>query len=641
MLMPSQSPTSTTTIQTLPSDQQQQQEYVDTLNSQANSTVIKFRREKSMEFDDDTRFIGNINDDINNNHSTFVSTDEMIKLESNHSSPASSIDEDQQLVIQTPSSSVHLTSPTNSSLMVHAQKLPSNRRSARPSSNHRSTNENEHSTLINVNEPDPNVFLISSDTNSHNTIRKTKHDVKRFVVYIDEQFEERKPLHTVSAESLCRYLKHYFENTKKFDGTQYEPDTLRSFLLSIERYLKSKKYEYNLMESPLFQSCRQVIMTKREQWKKMGGGNHSNSHHHQSKPSLILSNIKNLTIFDRTKPDGLLLEMYVHITKLCQDKVLAIPQLLWSDIELIDEQYLICRQQKTENQTIRLYATSSQPSTCPVQAYRLYATHRPPQCNTPQSPFFLLPRTSSTHHIWYKTTAAAKTFEQVLQLAIRHSTLSKQTSSPSLLSNLKTNERSSNSFLNDKSSPISILNGKRTETRISSPNLLPSSKRIYSSPSLVQPLNLVVTSSNTIPEEDSGTASSSPTNSLSNDVAYLSVFNKHASSSASITNIFHKQSSSPPPTPTTTTTLTTTNSIWDESVTDILLTVAKQRDTRVVKINILRTFLEEKLGVVEFLCLYRGFKSEPKLTFYGTPWEHYQRFLPVLFTLLTLDNTTV
>jgi hypothetical protein len=81
--------------------------------------------------------------------------------------------------------------------------------------------------------------------------------------------------------------------------------------------------------------------------------------------------------------------------------------------------------------------------------------------------------------------------------------------------------------------------------------------------------------------------------------------------------------------------------VWDESVTDILLTVAKQRDTRVIKINILRTYLEEKLGVVEFLCLYRGFKSEPKLTFHETPWAHYQRFLPVLFTLLTLDNTTI
>ena len=65
MLMPSQSPSSTATIQTLPSDQQQQQqqqqkkqqdEYVDTLNSQKNNTTKRFRREKSMEFDDDTRF---------------------------------------------------------------------------------------------------------------------------------------------------------------------------------------------------------------------------------------------------------------------------------------------------------------------------------------------------------------------------------------------------------------------------------------------------------------------------------------------------------------------------------------------------------------------------------------------------------
>ncbi len=103
MLMASHSPT--TTIQTLPSDQQQQQEYVDTLNSEKNSTVIKFRREKSMEFDNDTRFINNINDDINNNHSTFETTDEMIKLSSTNSSPRSSLDEDRQLIIQIPPSS--------------------------------------------------------------------------------------------------------------------------------------------------------------------------------------------------------------------------------------------------------------------------------------------------------------------------------------------------------------------------------------------------------------------------------------------------------------------------------------------------------------------------------------------------------
>ena len=142
-------------------------------------------------------------------------------------------------------------------------------------------------------------------------------------------------------------------------------------------------------------------------------------------------------------------------------------------------------------------------------------------------------------------------------------------------------------------------------------NFLPTAKQVPSL--LIQPLNLSVT---TAMEDDSGTSSSSPTNSLSNDVI----------APPSINGCANKQITAP---------------VWDESVTEILLTVAKQRDTRTVKINTLRTYLEEKLGVVEFLCLYRGFKSEPKVTFHGTPWEHYQRFLPVLFTLLTLDNTTV
>jgi hypothetical protein len=214
----------------------------------------------------------------------------------------------------------------------------------------------------------------------------------------------------------------------------------------------------------------------------------------------------------------------------------------------------------------------------------------------------------------YKTTAAGKNLENILQNAIQRNTLPKQISPPSAsISNLKPIEHSSPSMIN--------------ESRISSPNSLTSTKRIHSSTSLIQPLNLSVA---TPMEDDSGTASSSPTNSISNDVTSSSPSSLLNKKSLLITDIFHKQSSS-----------SIVNPIWDESVTDILLTVAKQRDTRVVKINILRTYLEEKLGVVEFLCLYRGFKSEPKLTFHGTPWEHYQRFLPVLFTLLALDNTTV
>jgi hypothetical protein len=192
----------------------------------------------------------------------------------------------------------------------------------------------------------------------------------------------------------------------------------------------------------------------------------------------------------------------------------------------------------------------------------------------------------------YKSTAAGKNLDQILQKAIQHATLLKQ--SPS-------------SSINESLSPIPFHNPKQNG---SSPSFLPTAKRVKS---LIQPLNLSVT---TTIEDDSGTASISPTNSVSNDVIC----------SSSMNDLFSKQ---------------IPTSIWDESVNDILLTVAKQRDTRTVKITTLRTYLEEKLGFVEFLCLYRGFKSEPKVTFQGTPWEHYQRFLPVLFTLLTLENMTV
>lgn len=194
-----------------------------------------------------------------------------------------------------------------------------------------------------------------------------------------------------------------------------------------------------------------------------------------------------------------------------------------------------------------------------------------------------MPRSTTTHHIWYKATAAGKNLEQVLQKAIQNATSIK--TSPAF-------------FPNEISSPVPILPSRPLES--------PSIKRMKTS---IQPLNLSVISN--VDDDNGTTASLSPSNSLSNEVI---------SASSTMTP--------PPP-------------IWDESVNEILLTVAKQRETRMAKINTLRAYLEEKLGFVEFLCLYRGFKSEPKFTFQGTPWEHYQRFLPVLFTLLTLDNTTV
>ncbi|CAF4366444.1 unnamed protein product, partial [Rotaria magnacalcarata] len=82
-----------------------------------------------------------VNDDINDNHSL----DDIIK--------ASNIDDDSPLL------------PDQSTLMIF------NRRPIRSSTSRRIASDHEQNTSSNINEPDPNVFLISSDTNSHNTIR--------------------------------------------------------------------------------------------------------------------------------------------------------------------------------------------------------------------------------------------------------------------------------------------------------------------------------------------------------------------------------------------------------------------------------------------------------------------------------------
>ncbi|CAF1577558.1 unnamed protein product, partial [Adineta steineri] len=160
---------------------------------------------------------------------------------------------------------------------------------------------------------DSNRFLICSGTNSYNTIRKTKHEVRRFALYLEDTFGETCPIDELKAEQLCTYLKHYFGNVRKADNTEYEPDTLRSFMLSIERYLKSRKYPCNILESPVFAPCREVIQEKRDTWAK------PNKSVCNSKVEAFTSHhetlLRKMNIITRDTPDGLLLELLINNSK--------------------------------------------------------------------------------------------------------------------------------------------------------------------------------------------------------------------------------------------------------------------------------------------------------------------------------------
>jgi hypothetical protein len=70
-----------------------------------------------------------------------------------------------------------------------------------------------------------------------------------------------------------------------------------------------------------------------------------------------------------------------------------------------------------------------------------------------------------------------------------------------------------------------------------------------------------------------------------------------------------------------------------------LYSAAHLKSSRQSKMNLLRKYLEETLGLVEFLTLYEYLRRNSHIKLQGTPIEHYEHVLPVLLTLLMLENT--
>ena len=70
-----------------------------------------------------------------------------------------------------------------------------------------------------------------------------------------------------------------------------------------------------------------------------------------------------------------------------------------------------------------------------------------------------------------------------------------------------------------------------------------------------------------------------------------------------------------------------------------LYSAAHSKSSRQSKMNLLRKYLEETLGLVEFLTLYEYLSRNSYIKLQGTPIEHYEHILPVLLTLLMLENT--
>jgi hypothetical protein len=435
---------------------------------------------------------------------------------------------------------------------------------------------------------DSNRFLICSGTNSYNTIRKTKHEVRRFALYLEDTFNEKCPIDELKPEQLCTYLKHYFGNVRKADNTEYEPDTLRSFMLSIERYLKSRKYSYNILESPVFVACREIIQEKRDTWAKpIKNISNSKVEAFTSEHELLL---RQKNIITRDTPDGLLLELLINNSKYFDQRgneSTINRSLLWGDLQIKTDQITSNEyiEYKRSTTNLRAYANPSQPNQCPVASLRLLTYHRPSQCSNSDAPFYLVPRTTTEQRVWYKTIRAGRhRLDLLIQQAMQKGGISGKFSCMSL-----------------RKGKIKGLLIPSTNTELldlsSNNNTTKKFKREHTNAILIKPIEKMLSL-----EQESENHQDDLSSSISN-----ATDNKRKLTSS---DTFHA-----------------------------LYSAAHLKSSRQSKINILRKYLEDTLGLVEFLTLYEYLSRNSYIKLQGTPIEHYEHILPVLLTLLMLENT--
>lgn len=492
---------------------------------------------------------------------------------------------------------------------------------------------------------DSNRFLICSGTNSYNTIRKTKHEVRRFALYLEDTFGEKCPIDELKPEQLCTYLKHYFGNVRKADNTEYEPDTLRSFMLSIERYLKSRQYPCNILESPVFAACREVIQEKRDTWAKPTKSVcNSKVEAFTSQHELLL---RQMNIINRDTPDGLLLELLINNSKYFDQRgneSTINRSLLWGDLEIKmdsvkSREYI---EYKRSNNQIRAYANTAEIEFCPVAALRLFTYHRPTQCSNADAPFYLVSRNAVDQRVWYKTIRAGRhrldlLIQQAMQKAGVHGKFSCMSLRKGKIKGLliPTNNEKEKASIKISSSELLDLSSANSQKKIN--DVIHLTKKIKKEPTVSIPSVLVRRkhSVRVRNEVSSICLSFSSKNNGTNLPLQQQSENHHQNKSEEFSSLV---------VPTPMSTLSSNSQSNKRKLTPndtflALYSAAHSKSSRQSKINLLRQYLEETLGLVEFLTLYEYLRRNSQIKLQGTPIEHYEHILPVLLTLLMLENT--
>ena len=89
---------------------------------------------------------------------------------------------------------------------------------------------------------------------------------------------ETRQIDELAPQELNKFLSEFLITVrKKEDNREYEPNSLRAFFASLERYLKKKNYGLCLLKDVQFEQTRKALQSKQRDLKRKGKGNKPNA----------------------------------------------------------------------------------------------------------------------------------------------------------------------------------------------------------------------------------------------------------------------------------------------------------------------------------------------------------------------------
>ena len=253
--------------------------------------------------------------------------------------------------------------------------------------------------LCDISDNDVDDFI--NGQKNKNTTRKTASDVRLFQTFLLQQGKSN-IIERLETNELNNLLSKFLLTVRKKDGTEYEPQTLKSYLSSLNRYLKDRHYGVDIQEDPAFAKVRSTLKAKQRQLKSMGKGNRPNA----SGP-LSDAEIEQMWLngtLGGHSPNSILNTLWLYnslgfILRGSQEH----RAMCWGDVQLGKDEdgteYLTFNERQTKTRQgdttdIRavpptLWANEDDEDRCPIKIYKLYRDKRPADFNGDDDPFYL------------------------------------------------------------------------------------------------------------------------------------------------------------------------------------------------------------------------------------------------------------